>query len=254
MKKFTLMLFTIVVAVFCVAPSQSFADRDWDRGHDRGEHRGQHERSEWQPIRNRDRDVRVDRERAPRRDIRLERRLERHESYPRAGVSIRVLPKQHHQVHFHNRDYFYWGGIWYEPSGLNFIVVTPPLGIVVPILPPSYDTVWWDDTPYYFANGVYYLWRPDLSGYEVVDAPVPEDKQSDVTYMADKLFIYPKKGQSKQQQSDDRYACHRYGVEQTGYDPSQPPSEVSAVKLSKMREDYQRAMKSCLEAKDYSVR
>ncbi len=44
------------------------------------------------------------------------------------------------------------------------------------------------------------------------------------------LFIYPKKGQSEEKQSKDRYECHSWSVKQTGFDPSAPPTtaDVSA--------------------------
>jgi hypothetical protein len=34
------------------------------------------------------------------------------------------------------------------------------------------------------------------------------------------LIVYPAKGQSKDQQSKDEYACHQWAVQQTGFDPS----------------------------------
>jgi len=34
------------------------------------------------------------------------------------------------------------------------------------------------------------------------------------------LFIYPKKGQSEEQQSKDRFECHTWAVKQTGFDPT----------------------------------
>ena len=34
------------------------------------------------------------------------------------------------------------------------------------------------------------------------------------------LFIYPLKNQTSQQQDKDRYDCHTWAVQQTGYDPS----------------------------------
>jgi len=34
------------------------------------------------------------------------------------------------------------------------------------------------------------------------------------------VYIYPNKGQSQQQQSKDRYECHTWAVQQTGFDPS----------------------------------
>lgn len=43
--------------------------------------------------------------------------------------------------------------------------------------------------------------------------------------MAQQLFIYPTKGQNAQQQSRDRYECHAWAVQQTGYDPSNAQSQ-----------------------------
>lgn len=37
---------------------------------------------------------------------------------------------------------------------------------------------------------------------------------------APQLFIYPLKKQSSEQQDRDRYECHSWAVQQTGYDPS----------------------------------
>jgi len=37
---------------------------------------------------------------------------------------------------------------------------------------------------------------------------------------SDRLYIHPSRGQSDQQLSDDRYHCHRWAVDQTGYDPT----------------------------------
>src|SRR5271155_4889859 len=36
------------------------------------------------------------------------------------------------------------------------------------------------------------------------------------------MFIYPSKGQSQAQQDKDRYECHTWAVQQTGFDPSKP--------------------------------
>jgi YMGG-like Gly-zipper len=35
-------------------------------------------------------------------------------------------------------------------------------------------------------------------------------------------YIYPSKGQSAQQQDRDRYECHTWAVQQTGFDPTKP--------------------------------
>ena len=36
------------------------------------------------------------------------------------------------------------------------------------------------------------------------------------------MFIYPGKGQNQAQQDKDRYECHSWAVQQTGFDPSRP--------------------------------
>jgi len=44
------------------------------------------------------------------------------------------------------------------------------------------------------------------------------------------MFIYPKKNQSQAQQDKDRYECHRWAVQQTGFDPSVSyPSNPNAL-------------------------
>jgi hypothetical protein len=39
---------------------------------------------------------------------------------------------------------------------------------------------------------------------------------------AQELFIYPSEGQSQEQLDKDRYECHLWAVQNTGYDPSKP--------------------------------
>ena len=41
------------------------------------------------------------------------------------------------------------------------------------------------------------------------------------------MFIYPAKGQSQAQQDKDRYECHSWAVQQTGFDPSKPQVAAS---------------------------
>lgn len=153
----------------------------------------------------------------------------------------------------HDRRYYYWGGTWYLGSGLGFIVVAPPFGIVVPVLPPYYTTIWVGGVPYYYANGVYYVWRPMQQGYVVTEAPTASNVVTPQRG-ADQFYVYPKKGQSPDQQAKDRYECHRWAVGQTGFDPSQPASDLTDSELSTKRADYRRAIEACLDARGYSVK
>lgn len=43
---------------------------------------------------------------------------------------------------------------------------------------------------------------------------------------AQDLYVYPANGQSDEQLSQDRYECHRWAAEESGYDPSQFGDEV----------------------------
>ncbi len=43
------------------------------------------------------------------------------------------------------------------------------------------------------------------------------------------IFVYPSKGQSQEQQDKDRYECHRWAVQQTGFDPSKPQAAAAAT-------------------------
>jgi hypothetical protein len=36
------------------------------------------------------------------------------------------------------------------------------------------------------------------------------------------MYVYPAKGQSQEQQNQDRYQCHTWAVQQSGFDPSNP--------------------------------
>jgi len=41
-----------------------------------------------------------------------------------------------------------------------------------------------------------------------------------LSVFAQNLMVYPARGQTPDQQSKDRYECHTWAVQQTGYDPS----------------------------------
>ena len=63
------------------------------------------------------------------------------------------------------------------------------------------------------------------------------------------VFLYPRNGQSDAQTQNDRYECHSWAVNQTGFDPTRPSAQ-SGGNLA----DYRRAMIACLDARGYSAR
>ena len=201
----------------------------------------------------RERRDRDDRQPHPQVDMRFDQRYHHDRYYPRSGHVITTLPPRYQRIPYHNTYFYYHSGIWYRPDGPRFVVSVPPIGIVVPILPAFYTTIWISGIPYYYANDIYYVWRPDLNGY-MVTAPPGQISEQEPPLVADELFVYPTKGQTEQQQADDRYECHRWSVSKTGYDPTQPPESPNSGTLNIKRDDYQRAMKACLEGRGYSVR
>ena len=138
--------------------------------------------------------------------------------------------------HYHGG--WYYGGWWY------------PWAATMAFLPFYYQTMWIGGYPYYYADGIYYA--PTEGGYMVVNPPQGAVNQAPPSAPSvEQLFIYPRKGQSEKQQSEDRYQCHRWAVGQTGYDPTQPAGGVPSVQK---RSDYQRAMSACLDARGYTAK
>jgi hypothetical protein len=133
--------------------------------------------------------------------------------------------------------------------------VTPPFGLFVPVLPPFYTTVWFGGIPYYYANDSYYVWRQDQNRYEVVAPPDGSGNTASTQEPASEdLFIYPKNGQSDDQQSKDRYECHSWAKGQSGFDPTVSGGGVPADQAGSRRADYNRAMGACLEGRGYTVK
>lgn len=97
---------------------------------------------------------------------------------------------------------------------------------------------------YFYFEGTYY--RHVDNGYEVVEQP--EDAEVLASYGSDKLIIYPAADQSDELRDQDRYECHVWANEETGFDPTDSNSDPV------LRADYRRAMTACLEARNYIVK
>ncbi|MDD5100797.1 MAG: hypothetical protein PHP66_07590 [Syntrophales bacterium] len=176
-------------------------------------------------------------------------RYHHNRDYPARGHVIRSLPRDHRVIIHGGTRYYFSGGAWYRPRGSLFTVVVPPIGLFVPFLPPFYSTIWVGGVPYYYANEIYYAHQGN--GYVIVDPP--REEVSEAPPSSDQMFIYPRQGQSEQQQADDRYTCHRWAIEQTGFDPTQPYGSPESSQIEK-RADYQRAMSACLDGRGYTVK
>ncbi len=186
------------------------------------------------------------------RDVVLDHRYNHNRYYPSRGHIVSALPPGHYVVRSGRSPFYFHGGVWYRAERSHWVVIAPPVGLVVPFLPPFYTTIWAGNAPYYYANDVYYAWRPAQRGYVVVKPPA-SPAAVDTAPVPDKLYIYPKSGQSLEQQATDKYECHRWAANETGFDPTMPQSGSPAQAADK-REAYFRAMTACLEGRGYSVK
>jgi len=67
-------------------------------------------------------------------------------------------------------------------------------------------------------------------------------------------LLYPKNGQTADQQARDRYDCYRFAVSQSGFDPMRSTGGASPAPAGEMQSDYERAQSACFEARGYSSR
>jgi hypothetical protein len=154
--------------------------------------------------------------------------------------------------------YGYYGGWGWGGLGAGLFFATLPL---------YYSTLWWNNTPYYYADANYYQWNAAAGEYETVRPPPEVESQINTQEpVATDLFAYPINGQDTEQQARDRYECHRWAKEQSGFDPTQtsvpdtvstPPSGAvvaDAVATPARRQNYLRAQAACLQGRGYSVK
>ncbi len=82
------------------------------------------------------------------------------------------------------------------------------------------------------------------------------------------LSVFRKKGASEEEQSKDRYECHRFAVQVTGFDPAVRPSDDSppmrpkdaaelkaqeTVERRKQQMKYNDALSQCMKGRGYTI-
>jgi len=192
--------------------------------------------------------------------------------YPARGYVVPALPPGYLAFTFGGQRFFFRSGVWFRAQGSQFVVVQPPVGIRLGILPPSYTTIWIGGVPYYYANGIYYSAVPNTSEYVVVAPPPgyetampqpapaqappfpppspapPKAQTSPPASLPQAMFVYPREGQTQSEIVADRSECNQWAIGQTGYDPAHPGTEAT-----QRAGDFQRAVRTCLEGKGYTV-
>jgi hypothetical protein len=90
---------------------------------------------------------------------------------------------------------------------------------------------------------------PPPAAYQPSAAPGPAGGVGPSTGVGSDVYVYPRNGQSEQQTNTDRYECHSWAANQTGFDPTR-----SAQTGTGTLPDYRRAMIACLDARGYRAR
>jgi hypothetical protein len=165
----------------------------------------------------------------------------------------------------------YWGGGYWGGRFWPHAYFYPGYAWFLPILPLGYATFWWGGMPYYYADNLYYTWNPGYNGYVVTDPPPVSgtdsgDASGDASTEGSQdsgaaappyagqnagsadVYVYPRNGQNDQQTSTDRYQCHSWAVNQTGFDPTRSGQQAGNPA------DYRRAIIACLDARGYTAR
>lgn len=130
----------------------------------------------------------------------------------------------------------HWGGWGWWPWAL-----IGGAAVLAPYYYPPYSS------PYYYESPPAII-REQPPGYV---QPAPPVTQSST----EKIFVYPRLGQSEELQAKDRYECHSWAVSQTNYDPLQPSTgDMLEARRNQMRADYRRAEDACLDGRGYTVK
>lgn len=199
----------------------------WDRDQDRGRQDDTARQRQWQEQQQREARERNDRETRWHREERHDDRWD-----DRWGRRWDGRPVER------------WVG---PPPPPPRVVVRPRYGVIVPALPWAATVLVVGTATYWYCDGVYYRRLPADAGYQVVDEPMGNARVLD-----ERMYVYPRKGQSAGQQARDEYDCHRWAVDQTGFDPT-AAATGDATDLDR-RDDYRRAQTACLDGRGYTVK
>jgi hypothetical protein len=180
--------------------------------------------------------------------------------YYSTRVRVSSLPRGYATYQYRGSDWYFGAGHWYRPWRGAYLSYYPPVGLCLPLLPLGYLTYTYGGAPYYWYEDVYYTSAPS-GGYMVVDPPAeleaprrpsqPIPGSTDAAAL-DALLIIPKAGQTEERMLADRQAAQRYAMEQSRYDPAR--SDPSDPGTPRARQAYQRALRSYLEERGYSVK
>lgn len=169
--------------------------------------------------------------------------------YPGYAWFLPVLPLGYATFWWGGVPYYYWNNLYYtwSPANNGYVVTDPPPtgGDNTPIDPNSAY-----DQGQSGAGGAYEQTQPPPSAPAQPQdgAAAPYNGPTPSGPAAGDVYLYPRNGQSEAQQQNDRYECHSWAVNQTGFDPTRGGQQSGSDT------EYRRAMVACLDARGYSAR
>lgn len=113
-------------------------------------------------------------------------------------------------------------------------------------LPDDARPIWIGDQRYYLARDTWFLASGSDARY--IPVPAPREIQMAGADMFD-VIAYPINDQTLRQQQQDHGLCHRWAIDQSGFNPMntlEPPSRAQTG-------TYRRALAACLAGHHYSV-
>jgi hypothetical protein len=133
------------------------------------------------------------------------------------------------------------------------------VGVAALVSLPAHAARYWHPRPIVTFGYGYYpwgypwyspWWGPPVGVGVYVDRsrPPPSAQQGAPQTQALKLYVYPSAGQTEQQMSEDRYQCHVWAVDQSGYDPT------LGTRGRADADGYTRAFTACMQGRNYVVR
>jgi hypothetical protein len=106
----------------------------------------------------------------------------------------------------------------------------------------------------FYPWGYYYdpfyspWWGPRVGVGVRVDGTRGRVTEKPAQAQAMKLYVYPSAGQTEAQLNEDRYQCHVWASDQSGYDPT------LGTKGRADADSYTRAFTACMEGRNYVVK
>jgi len=164
---------------------------------------------------------------------------------PPIGIFVPFLPAFYTRVWVGPYPYYYANDVYYVRNAQGYVVVDPPQGAISMAPPPG--------TPVAPDNAVTELGPVNNGAQAMPPAPVSAPPVAIAPPAAtvaqggsSQLFIYPRQGQSADQQNRDRSECNSWAVSQTGHDPANSGGQMDP--------DFQRAIGACLDGRGYTVK